>query len=87
MGDLSLFIMRDGDNWHATLTHDNDTVLLTLDAQGRLIAWQSMDEKNMSNYEGTLPDSTDEAVLSYIEHFARMNGCQRVTDYQRQSVL
>lgn len=87
MGDLSLFIMQDGGNWHATLTHGNDTVLLTLDVQGRLIAWQSMDEKSMSNYEGTLPDGTDEAILSYIEHFARMNGCQHVTDYQRQSVL
>ncbi len=87
MGDLSLFIMRDDVNWHATLTHGNDTVLLTLDVQGRLISYQHMDSKHMTTYEHELLDGADEAILSYIEHFARMNGCERVTNYQRQSVL
>lgn len=80
--DLSLFIMDDQDRWHATLNHCGETVIITLDAQGRLLGYGSMEEA-IAPYSGALPEGTDEAVLSYIEHLARMNGCGAVTGYER----
>lgn len=84
-GDLSLFVMQDGESWLATLTHGEDTVLLTLDAKGRLLGYSCMDDP-IAFYEGDLPGGTDEAILSYITHFARMNGSEAVTGYERQAV-
>lgn len=84
-GNLSLFVMQDDGTWLVTLTHDGDTAVLTLDAKGRLLGYHSKEEP-IAWYEGALPEGTDEAVLSYIEHFARMNGCEAVTGYERLNV-
>lgn len=79
---LSLFLMPDGGNWLVTLIIAEDTHVLTLDTQGRLIDLQSRSDA-LPAYDGYLPEGTDEAVLSYIDAFARMNGCGFVTDYER----
>lgn len=84
-GDLSLFIMEDEDRWMASLSHGSGTQVLTLDAQGRLLGYRTSEEP-IAQYGGELPDGTHEAVLSYIEHLARMNGCESVTGYERLNV-
>lgn len=82
-GDLSLFVMRDGAIWRVSLTHADSTAVLTLDAQGRLLRYISEHDGAYPAYDGYLPEGTDEAVLSYIGHFARMNGYTSVTGYER----
>lgn len=82
-GDLSLFVMQHDGAWLVTLCHGEDTVMITLDAKGRLLSYGVVNEAEKPDYDGTLPEGTDEAVLSYIEHFARMNGCEVVTGYER----
>lgn len=81
---LSLFLMPDGGSWIVTLIIAEDTFVLTLDAEGRLLGLQ-LQEDALPAYDGYLPEGTDEAVLSYIEAYARMNGCASVTDYERVS--
>lgn len=85
LGDLSLFVMQDNGAWLVTLRHGEDTVIITLDAKGRLLGYHCKEEPIVW-YGGELPEGTDEAVLSYIEHFARMNGCEAVTGYERLNV-
>jgi len=85
-GDLSLFVMQqDMNRWMVTVSHGAGTSVLTLDLNGRLLAYRSQNEP-VAWYEGTLPEGTDEAVLSYIEHLARLNGCEAVTGYERLNV-
>lgn len=79
---LSLFLAADGGNWLVTLIVADDAYVFTLDTEGRLIGLQAQDGEHPA-YDGYLPEGTDEAILSYIEAYARMNGCGFVTDYQR----
>lgn len=81
-GNLSLFVTEDEGQWLVSLSHSDGTEVLTLDPQGRLLGY-SIPEKPIAWYGGELPAGTDEAVLSYITHFARMNGCSSVTGYER----
>lgn len=85
-GDLSLFVMQqDMHSWMVSISHGAGTSVLTLDMNGRLLAYGSR-EDSAAAYEGVLPEGTDAAVLSYVEHFARMNGCKAVTGYERLNV-
>lgn len=84
-GDLALFVMTDRNRWLVTISHSSDTVVLTLDAQGRLLGYECKQEL-IAWYGSELPLGTDEAILSYIEHFARQNGCESVTGYEQLNV-
>ena len=84
-GDLSVFVMQDSASWLVTVSGSSGTVVLELDEQGRLLARRGQEDA-IDSYDGELPQGTDEAVLSYITHFARMNGCEAVTGYERLSV-
>lgn len=81
---LSLFLIPDGGSWIVTLIIAEDSYVLALDTQGRLCGLQAQWDA-LPAYDGYLPEGTDEAVLSYIEAYARMNGCGAVTDYERVS--
>lgn len=81
--DFSLFVQGESGEWLATLCEGDDTMVMTLDARGRLLFYRSENAPALPAYEGYLPEGTDEAVLSCIEVFAGMNGCQSVTDYER----
>lgn len=83
LADYSAFVMAQNGAWLVTLCTGMDTVLLQIDADGRLLSLTPVDPPELPAYTGMLPRDTYTAIRSYIEHFARMNGCRTVTDYAR----
>lgn len=83
MADYSAFVMAQDGAWLVTLCIGEDTVLLQLDSAGRLLSLAPVNAPELPAYAGTLPRDTYTAIRSYIEHFARLNGCQNVTDLAR----
>lgn len=81
--DYSAFVMAQGSTWLVTLCIGADTVLLQVDANGRLLSLAPANTPEPPAYTGMLPRDTYTAIRSYIEHFARLNGCQAVTDLAR----
>lgn len=83
LDDYSAFVMVQDGTWLVTLCIGTDTVLLQLDGCGRLLNLIHVNAPQPPAYTGTLPKDTYTAIRSYIEHFARLNGCRSVTELTR----
>ena len=79
--------MQTDDGWYVTAYMRNTFLWLLLDAQGCVQAYDFDLLGNASlAYDGALPDNLDEAVQSYIQRFAELNGFADVADYAREEV-
>ena len=83
MTDYSAFVMAMNETWHVTLCVGAETAVLQMDSAGRLLNLTQIGSPELPAWEGFLPKDTYTAIRSYIEHFARLNGCEAVTDYAR----
>lgn len=79
--------MRAEEGWYVTAYMRNTFVWLLMDEQGRVQAYDFDLLGNASlTYDGALPDNLDEAIASYIQRFADLNGFTDVADYAREEV-
>lgn len=81
--DCSAFVMEQDGTWYVTLCSGTETVVMQLDSTGRLLSLVPVSEAEPPAYTGALPRDVYTSIRSYIEHFARLNGCSSVTDYAR----
>lgn len=79
--------MHAEEGWYVTAYMRNTFVWLLMDEQGRVQAYDFDLLGNASlTYDGALPDNLDEAIASYIQRFADLNGFADVADYAREEV-
>lgn len=79
--------MHAEEGWYVTAYMRNTFVWMLLDEQGRVQAYDFDLLGNASlAYDGALPDNLDEAIASYIQRFAELNGFADVADYAREEV-
>ena len=79
--------MHAEEGWYVTAYMRNTFVWMLLDEQGRAQAYDFDLLGNASlTYDGALPDNLDEAIASYIQRFADLNGFAEVADYAREEV-
>lgn len=83
LAEYSAFVMAREDAWDVTLCSGDETLLLQVDASGRLLRLEPVNAPELPAYTGLLPRDVYTAIRSYIGHFARLNGCSAVTDYAR----
>ncbi len=83
LADYSAFVMAREGVWDVTLCSGDEVSLLQVDASGRLLRLAPVNAPVLPPYTGVLPRDVYTAIRSYIEHFARLNGCSSVTDYAR----
>ena len=83
MTDYAAFVLALDDAWHVSLCVGEETAVMQLDSAGRLLSLTQVGGPEPPAWEGFLPRDTYTAIRSYIEHFARLNGCEAVTDYAR----
>ncbi len=76
--------MQAEEGWYVTGYMRGTFVWMLLDESGHLIDYRfNVLAEDGFTYDGSLPENTDEAIRSYIERFAELNGLGTVESYER----
>ncbi len=85
-------ILPVGDGWGVLMNHYRATQWMWMNREGQVLQYSilSYGAGNMRAqgmpYTGEMPKNTQEAILSYIERFAEINGLGEVSEYQQGDV-
>ncbi len=76
--------MQAEEGWYVTGYMRGTFVWMLLDESGYLIDYRfNVLAEDGFTYDGSLPENTDEAIRSYIERFAELNGLGALESYER----